>query len=128
MDRGSAYLLSFMGACLKLVDISNFTFGATEKKTIVTVGTFHMSMIPKCILLHRCQCNGHANQCIKVEEEDSNYSTTMKCLCKHGTDGPNCEKCLDDHWDMPWRRATQENANECKRKWKNTSFSFFHHT
>ena len=68
----------------------------------------------------RCRCNGHANQCIEVEDTEaadgSKPNTTMKCLCKHGTDGPNCEKCQDDHWDVPWRRANQEDAHECKRK------------
>ena len=38
------------------------------------------------------------------------------CLCQHGTDGKNCDSCLPDHWDRPWRRATAENAWECKRK------------
>jgi len=61
----------------------------------------------------RCQCNGHSNVCIpksgmQVGEEH------MICLCKHGTDGANCETCLPDHNDMPWRRATSENANACK--------------
>ena len=41
---------------------------------------------------------------------------TMRCLCQHGTDGPNCETCLPDHWDRTWKRATQDNANECLRK------------
>ena len=36
------------------------------------------------------------------------------CLCQHGTEGRNCESCLPDHWDRPWRRATTENAWECR--------------
>ena len=39
----------------------------------------------------------------------------MQCQCQHGTDGPNCATCLPDHWDRPWKRATQASANECKR-------------
>ncbi len=38
------------------------------------------------------------------------------CLCQHGTEGRNCESCLPDHWDRPWRRATTENAWECRGK------------
>ena len=40
----------------------------------------------------------------------------MECRCEHGTDGPNCEMCLPDHNSRPWRRATQEDAHECRRK------------
>ena len=40
----------------------------------------------------------------------------MECQCQHGTDGPNCDTCLPDHWDRPWKRANQDNPNECKRK------------
>jgi len=57
----------------------------------------------------RCQCNGHSNVCIP----DDKTGGTM-CLCQHGTDGPNCESCLQDHWDRPWRRATTDNPWECK--------------
>ena len=39
-----------------------------------------------------------------------------RCLCQHGTAGPNCERCLPDHWDIPWKRGTSKNANECLRK------------
>ena len=43
---------------------------------------------------------------------------TEECLCQHGTDGPNCETCLPDHNSRPWRRATQNDANECLRELK----------
>ena len=70
----------------------------------------------------RCQCNGHATHCVEVpddevpDDEQRISKTKMKCICQHGTDGPNCEYCLADHWDRPWKRATTENANECLRK------------
>lgn len=60
----------------------------------------------------RCQCNGHATHCI--ESNSDNSTTDMVCLCQHGTDGPNCDTCMPDHWDRPWRRATSQKANECK--------------
>ena len=47
----------------------------------------------------------------------------MMCLCQHGTEGRNCESCLPDHWERPWRRATAENAWECKREY--LSYNFF---
>ena len=40
----------------------------------------------------------------------------MECMCQHGTDGPNCEMCQPDHNSRRWQRATQDNANECKRE------------
>uniref|UniRef100_A0A0K2SX80 Laminin subunit gamma-1 n=1 Tax=Lepeophtheirus salmonis TaxID=72036 RepID=A0A0K2SX80_LEPSM len=60
----------------------------------------------------RCQCNGHATHCINTIEDDPQSPTV--CLCQHQTEGPNCDSCLPDHWDRPWRRATSDNANECK--------------
>ena len=74
-----------------------------------------------CFVSHfRCQCNGHATHCVPVGEDEVPgpmiSKTKMKCICQHGTDGPNCEFCLADHWDRPWKRATTENANECLRK------------
>ena len=79
----------------------------------------------------RCQCNGHASSCKKNDGEDGmeKYNTTMICECEHGTAGPNCETCLDDHWDQPWQRATMKDANECKRKSPfSSSYSFFFFT
>ena len=35
-------------------------------------------------------------------------------MLQHNTDGPNCETCLPDHWDVRWQRATSQSANECK--------------
>ena len=49
----------------------------------------------------------------------------MECRCEHGTDGPNCEMCLPDHNSRPWRRATQEDAHECKRKYKMFMYEYF---
>ena len=71
--------------------------------------------------LIRCQCNGHATHCAPTDETDDQDGprdeiTTMQCMCMHGTAGKNCETCLTDHWNRPWRRATSQQANECKRK------------
>jgi len=59
----------------------------------------------------RCKCNGHSNVCIPKDPDDV-YSP-MICLCKHGTTGDDCDRCLPDHWDRPWRRATTQRANPC---------------
>ena len=49
----------------------------------------------------------------------------MECRCEHGTDGPNCEMCLPDHNSRPWRRATQEDAHECKREYNTFLYKYF---
>eukprot|EP00092_Neocalanus_flemingeri_P012243 GFUD01013199.1.p1 GENE.GFUD01013199.1~~GFUD01013199.1.p1 ORF type:complete len:1692 (+),score=371.26 GFUD01013199.1:452-5527(+) len=59
----------------------------------------------------RCKCNGHSNVCIPSDPADAN--SRMICLCKHGTTGDDCESCLPDHWDRPWKRATSEKPNPC---------------
>ena len=79
----------------------------------------------------RCKCNGHANSCelvprnetVIITAEDGSQQTQtanieiMECKCEHGTDGPNCEMCLPDHNSRPWKRAEQDNAHECRRKY-----------
>ena len=91
------------------------------------------SKIGKYIIgdFYRCKCNGHANNCSMVPINETVIMTAedgtqeikinaggerMECACQHGTDGPNCEMCLPDHNSRPWRRATQEDAHECRRK------------
>ena len=79
----------------------------------------------------RCKCNGHANSCelvprnetVIITAEDGSQQTQtanieiMECKCEHGTDGPNCEMCLPDHNSRPWKRAEQDDAHECRRKY-----------
>ncbi|CAF1145004.1 unnamed protein product [Adineta steineri] len=55
----------------------------------------------------RCKCNGHASKCIP------NSDGRSVCDCKHNTAGDECERCKDFHYDRPWARATQRDANEC---------------
>ena len=58
----------------------------------------------------RCKCNGHASRCIV--DRDGNEV----CDCRHNTDGNDCERCKPFHYDRPWARATNDNANECVGK------------
>uniref|UniRef100_A0A7E4VYQ9 Netrin-1 n=1 Tax=Panagrellus redivivus TaxID=6233 RepID=A0A7E4VYQ9_PANRE len=55
----------------------------------------------------RCKCNGHASRCII--DKNGRYA----CDCKHNTAGTDCETCKPFHYDRPWSRATNENANAC---------------
>lgn len=64
----------------------------------------------------RCKCNGHASKCI------TNADGSTRCECKHNTDGPDCDRCKDFHYDRPWSPATNEKANECVGKFITSLF------
>ncbi|XP_014780157.1 netrin-1 isoform X2 [Octopus bimaculoides] len=57
----------------------------------------------------RCKCNGHASSCSK------NSDGQTVCNCQHNTAGDSCERCKTFHFDIPWSRATEQNAKECVR-------------
>ena len=46
----------------------------------------------------RCQCNGHANECIYNRKEK-----TAKCKCNHNTYGKQCSKCKPFYWMNKWQ-------------------------
>ena len=54
----------------------------------------------------RCKCNGHASTC-------SVKNNRLMCDCRHNTAGINCERCKAFHFDRPWKRASETNANPC---------------
>lgn len=60
----------------------------------------------------RCKCNGHGSRCV-IDKFGK-----IVCDCKHNTAGPDCEKCKPFHYDRPWGRATNKDANECVREYK----------
>ena len=64
----------------------------------------------------RCKCNGHASEC--AQSTGPNGERNRVCVCKHFTDGPDCDRCLPFYNDAPWGRATSKNVHECKRKLK----------
>lgn len=58
----------------------------------------------------RCKCNGHASKCSRGRDGQ------LACECRHNTAGRDCERCKPFHFDRPWGRATDRDANECKGK------------
>ena len=64
----------------------------------------------------RCKCNGHGSRC------NLDKDGRQVCDCRHNTAGVDCEKCKPFHYDRPWARSTDDQANECIGKWPHTSY------
>ncbi|XP_071783632.2 laminin subunit beta-1 isoform X1 [Centroberyx gerrardi] len=63
-----------------------------------------------------CFCYGHASECAPVPGVDTRENGTIhgRCVCKHNTEGLNCEHCRDFHNDLPWRPAEADNPHTCR--------------
>ncbi|QQP36585.1 Uncharacterized protein FKW44_021732 [Caligus rogercresseyi] len=72
-----------------------------------TLGKYYYSIYDMTIR-GSCSCYGHAERCTPFNEEYANIPGMVhgKCDCTHNTKGNNCEFCMDNYNDVPWRPAT----------------------
>ncbi|XP_006859338.1 PREDICTED: laminin subunit beta-4 [Chrysochloris asiatica] len=66
-----------------------------------------------------CFCNGHASECVPVQKVRGDVFSPPgmvhgQCVCRHNTDGPNCERCKDFFHDVPWRPAEGTQDSTCR--------------
>ncbi|XP_017266844.1 laminin subunit beta-1 [Kryptolebias marmoratus] len=64
-----------------------------------------------------CFCYGHASECTPVPGVDIQQNGMIhgRCVCKHNTEGLNCERCKDFYNDSPWRPAEAEEPHTCRK-------------
>ena len=67
----------------------------------------HVYLVLQVALIFRCQCNGHAKECLINKKQK-----TAECKCRHNTIGRECEKCRTMYWLYKWQPGRYSRTDE----------------
>uniref|UniRef100_A0AAX7SDX4 Laminin, beta 2-like n=1 Tax=Astatotilapia calliptera TaxID=8154 RepID=A0AAX7SDX4_ASTCA len=93
--RGSCFCYGHASECAPVPGVNAREIGMVSYLLICTAHTNHVTFHP----CHLSSC------CAQIHG---------RCVCKHNTEGLNCERCRNFHHDLPWRPAEAENPHTCR--------------